>query len=483
MTQHCPTTGCALVSAKDYYSLHYGVSRLGTVACVRGSINFNQMQSERVCVIGAGAAGIAAAAALSEIDAPFNWFEAGSQFGGLWRYGNDAGCSVYASLATNTSLRRMEWFGYKFPDRKNDYLGHPEVLEYLSGFLNHAGLRDRITTSTRVTKVDILGPGRFRVHAEHRNGEQTTGEYRAVIVANGRNAVPKLPNIPGMQNVATMHASEYRTPDIFADKNVVVVGFGASGVDIASDAADVAKSVVLSSRGGGFLVPKYVGGRPRDENERAWLSLIPLWMRRQMWRAANLRRPSPPKVRMLERGVRPFEKPAVLSDRIGALIEADKVVLKRGIQKVNPGAVTFDDASIVPCDVMVFATGYATTFPFFSDEVTARNGAFVDRYFRVIPPQEPGLYFVGQLSVAGPLFPLFERQARWVADVISGKCVLPRPERMRKLAAAQSRLGRKRFPDSTQPHDFVEFYTYVRGLEKEHQAGRFRERAAVEMVA
>jgi dimethylaniline monooxygenase (N-oxide forming) len=78
------------------------------------------MNASKVCIIGAGAAGIAAANAISRTGLAFDWFEAGSQLGGIWRYGNDNGSSVYASLTTNTSQAKMEWFGYRMPGVKNE---------------------------------------------------------------------------------------------------------------------------------------------------------------------------------------------------------------------------------------------------------------------------------------------------------------------------------------------------------------------------
>ncbi len=437
------------------------------------------MQSNRVCIIGAGAAGIAGAAALSRAGVPFDWFEAGCQPGGLWCYGNDTGVSVYASLMTNTSFRRMEWFGHALPaDRKNDYLAHPEVLDYLTSFLRDANLADRITLSTRVTRVEALGSNHFRVAVES-SGDSSESDYRAVIVANGRHAKAKRPNIPGVAGISSMHACDYRTPEIFSGKNVVVLGFGASGVDIASDAADVAQSVVLSTRTGGYLVAKYAGDRPRDEKERAWLSRLPLGVRRQLWRLVNVQRPiSPNGVASRKRGLKPFEKPAVLSDRFAQLIETGRVAIKPALKHVEGRTAVFEDGSRIACDVLVFATGYETSFPFLSADSTPTDATFVDRYLRVVPPNQPDLYFIGQVSVAGPLFPIFERQALWVADLIKGRCLLPDPDRLRQLAARQSELGRTRFPGATQPYDCVEYYSYVRALEREHRAGRFRRLAA-----
>jgi Flavin-binding monooxygenase-like len=432
------------------------------------------LNPNRACVIGAGASGIAVAAALSRAGVGFDWFEAGSQPGGLWRYGNDNGSSVYASLVTNTARCNMEWFGYQTGAR-NDYLTHPEALEYLTAFLAHAGLKDKITASTRVTKVWPAEQGGFSVQAERRGDEPVRREYAAVIVANGRHATPKWPSIPGLDAITAMHACDYRTADIFTGKRVVVAGFGASGVDIASDAAGVARSVILSTRGGGILIPRYHDGQPGDAPPRAWLYRIPLAIRKQLRRRSLKKRPVSAKIRhLLEHDARVYDKAVIISDRLPALIEADQVLIRPGIARAEKDAVIFDDGSRADCDILVLATGYRTEYPFFSAEVLAKNGGFTDRYLRVLPAAQPHLYFAGQLTVAGPYWRIFEKQALWIADLVSGRCLPPSSKRLYRLAARDSKIGRKRFPHATQPQDTVDYHCYMRALAVEHAAGMRR---------
>jgi hypothetical protein len=435
------------------------------------------MNTDKVCVIGAGAAGIAAANAISRTGLAFDWFEAGSQLGGIWRYDNDNGSSVYASLITNTSQANMEWFGYRMPGVKNDYLTHQQVLDYVANFAAHANLESKITFSTPVTSVESTQGGNFRVRAESRAGEPFAREYRAVIVAVGCHSTPKWPKIPGLLTTARMHSSEYRTPEVFAGKRVVVAGFGASGVDIACDASDLAKNVTLSTRSGGYVLPRYVGGRPRDESGRPWIALAPIAIRKQLWRIMLLRRAVSPKVRAaLESRAAAFAKPAVINDRLADLIDSDRVDVKPGIQRLEGDRVIFTDGSWVPCDLLVCATGYEVAYPVLSSEMAEQNGSFVHRYLRVIPPNQPGLYFVGRISVVGPFFPTLERQAVWVADLLSGRCILPSAVEMRRRAAKETRAASLIFQDAGRHADVVEYYPYLRALNREHTAGRTRQR-------
>ncbi len=433
------------------------------------------MKPDKTCIIGAGAAGIAAAKALSDKGIAFDWFEAGSKLGGIWRYDNDSGSSVYASLRTNTSQTTMEWFGYPMPNRANDYLTHEQVLAYLESFAARANLVQKTTFATRVTSVEPLEERGFAVSVQSRSGEMYSRNYGAVIVAVGCHSMPKWPKIAGMLNGHMMHASEYRSADIFAGKNVVVAGFGASGADIACDAAAVASSVILSTRRGGYVLPRYVDGKPRDEANRPWMALVPLAIRKQRWKIMLMQRPVSPKVRAaLERDTSPFAKPAVLNDRLPAMIDRDRILVKPVVERFEGHRVIFSDRSSAPCDVFICATGYEFKYPFFSSQTVHRTGSFAARYLRVVPPSQPDLYFLGRLSAVGPFFPVFEKQAVWVSDLLTGRCVLPSTDELERCAAREAKASSVIFPDAGRETDIVEYYSYLRALKRELAAGRAR---------
>src|SRR5262249_49734195 len=86
-----------------------------------------------------------------------------------------------------------------------------------------------------------------------------------LIIATGHHWDPVRPSVPtaGFDGLV-LHSAEYRTPDLFAGRRVVVVGLGNSACDIAVDAVYAGADVTLSVRGGNHLIPNYLFGRPVD---------------------------------------------------------------------------------------------------------------------------------------------------------------------------------------------------------------------------
>lgn len=75
--------------------------------------------------------------------------------------------------------------------------------------------------------------------------KSNTEHYDVIMVCNGHNAMPFIPNIPGMDTFVgvQVHSHDYRVPERFKNMNILIVGSGPSGVDICSDVAKVANQV------------------------------------------------------------------------------------------------------------------------------------------------------------------------------------------------------------------------------------------------
>ena len=182
------------------------------------------MVSPRVCIIGAGSSGITAAQVLKSKGIDFDCFEMGSEVGGNWRYENDNGqSSAYRSLHINTSRDAMQYAAYPMPETLPDYPSHWQIAAYFDDFVDHFGLREKITFRTEVVKVEpVRSPeGRYAVTVRARDDARVpeTRHYDHVLVCNGHHwdarwpepAFPGSEAFPGKQ----LHAHYYRTPDVF----------------------------------------------------------------------------------------------------------------------------------------------------------------------------------------------------------------------------------------------------------------------------
>src|SRR5918999_378016 len=118
----------------------------------------------KVCVIGAGSSGIAAAKALHEHGIAFDCFEASGRVGGNWVFKNANGMSSsYRSLHINTSRQRMEFSDFPMPATYPDFPHHTHIAAYFDDYVDHFALRDKITFRTLVTRAERRPDGRWDV--------------------------------------------------------------------------------------------------------------------------------------------------------------------------------------------------------------------------------------------------------------------------------------------------------------------------------
>lgn len=397
--------------------------------------------TRRVAVIGAGAAGLASARWMLDAGLETVVFERTPAVGGLWR--GDTGIA-YPSLQTNTSKQKTAFSDLAFDAQLPDFPIRDDVLAYLERYADVTGVRSVIRFGHTVQLVRRDG-----------NGWTVDGErFDHVVVAIGLFAREVDPALPGRAQFrgAILHSRAYRDPAPFAERDVVVVGAGSSGADIAVELASVARSVSIAVRERPLFSPRLHRGRPYDHRATRLAQWLPRWVRR--WRArrviaAEYQRRGQRLERMSLKGTPGME----LLDELAR----GRVVMRAAIAALDATGAVFADGSRVNADAVVFATGYRAEFPFLPEGLPPRIDGALALYRLVFPPGTPGLAFAGLTRVSGPVFPVSEIQARWIAAVFSGRATLPPPDVMRR--EVEARLARARAENDDQMR--VELLPYL----------------------
>jgi cation diffusion facilitator CzcD-associated flavoprotein CzcO len=192
-----------------------------------------------VVVIGAGQAGLSTAHHLARQGfAPgpgFVVLDGDARAGGAWQH-------RWPSLTLARTHHVHELPGLPFPDGADDVPAAEAVPAYFAEYERHFGLP--VLRPVRVTAVRRAGGG---FSLETSDGEWTA---RAVVNATGTWTRPFVPHYPGQELFTgrQLHPVDYRGAGEFAGRSVVVVGGGASAVQLLGEIAEVADTTWVTRR-------------------------------------------------------------------------------------------------------------------------------------------------------------------------------------------------------------------------------------------
>jgi cation diffusion facilitator CzcD-associated flavoprotein CzcO len=430
----------------------------------------------RVCVIGAGSSGLAAAKALYLARVPFDCFEMGSAIGGNWLFDNPNGQSAcYETLEINTSCPRMAFSDFPMPADYPPYARHDQVQTYFEAYVDHFGFRHTITFDTRVTRVEPDPTGGWLVTTDGPVGTHTRS-YDAVMVANGHHWDARWPEpgYPGTFAGEQIHAHDYRSGDQLEDRDVLVVGAGNSAMDIAVEASHRARSTTLSIRRGQWVLRKMLLGRPTDQI--ALPGWLPWWATAARLRLGALLSGGLTRYGLPRPEHRPGQSHPVQSERIRARLADGAITVRPAIDRFEGHRVRFVDGTTCRADLIVWATGYRVSFPFLSPDLVPVHDNELPLWKRTVHPDLPGLFFIGLLQPVGAIMPLAEAQSEWVTELLTGRYVLPADDEIRRQMEAEHERNRRQFYDSPRHTMEVDFDHYLWDLRRERRRGRDRAR-------
>jgi dimethylaniline monooxygenase (N-oxide forming) len=413
-----------------------------------------------VGVIGAGGSGILAATYLRRRGIPFELLEARDGVGGTWRYDAEgSGSAAYDSLVMNTSRLATSPAAMRIPGRPWRYASRAEMQQYMEQLVEREGLRERTRLSWRVTEA-FPEADAWTLRNDH--GEER--RYETIVCALGANGRPKWAPIGGDFSGEQLHSAEYRTPEPFADRNVLVIGLGTSGAEVAGELAGCARSVHVAVRSPVWMMTRRLGGVPIDWIDNELVSrALPWGIRREIlcalcWATTG---------RLFRLGVpRPTRRCGddilAISDTFPKAVRRGGMSFHGGVRSVEGSTVRFEGGEEAEIDVIVHATGFDPPTEFLPSE--AQPGRH-NLYRRVLHVGVENLYFVGTFEAHRALLPIAEAQGRWTSEALSGGVRLPDAEQRRAIARAE---GERTESDFGQRRDFfLDWAKYKASLRKE----------------
>ncbi len=372
------------------------------------------MGAERAIVLGAGFAGLGTAAMLERRGVPALVLERSDQVGASWR-------RRYGSLRLNT-LRWMSTLkGYRMPRRYGRWPSRDQVIEYLEDYAREERLQIEFgIEARRIRRTN----GTWTV--ETSKGSQ---EARAVVVAVGYDHDPLIPEWPGKEGFTgeLVHASAYRDPEPYRNRDVLVVAPGNTGSEIAFELVrNGARRVRTAMRSTPNVfrrewlgMPTPLIAAPMDYAPTKVADRISSLAQRVMIGNLSTVGFGPPThglaTNVLERKV----APVIDAGFIDAL-KAGEIELVAAVEAFEGPDVILSDGERIQPEVVIAATGYDRGLDplvghlgvLGSDGEPTHNGVPAS-------PAAPGLYFVGYgLWLRGQL-PLTSRDARRVARAIA----------------------------------------------------------------
>jgi dimethylaniline monooxygenase (N-oxide forming) len=215
---------------------------------------------KRVCVIGAGLAGLAAAKVLKQDGFEIVVFEKEGELGGVW-----AASRTYPGLRANNSRDSYAFSDFPYPDTADEFPTAEQIRAYANAYADRFALRPLIRLSTEVVSVRRVANDRFEVLVRPGVGNRIVCEFDFVVVCNGVFSEPQTPHLDGQElfHGSIVHSSQLTDPQIAVGKRVVVVGAGKSALDCAAWAAQHARTCTLVFRSPHWMAPRYVFRRIR----------------------------------------------------------------------------------------------------------------------------------------------------------------------------------------------------------------------------
>jgi putative flavoprotein involved in K+ transport len=346
-------------------------------------------------VVGAGQAGLATGFHLKKRGENFLILDSQTHVGDVWR-------KRWDSLRLFTPAQHDSLPGLPFPAARGSFPGKDAMAAYLEEYARNSELPVR--HGAHVVGIE-REDGRFRVHS-------SAGSLLAtnVVVATGPNARPRIPAFAGALDpgIHQLHGAEYTNPDSVPPGDVLVVGSGTSGVEIALELSPTHRTYIAGTPP--FHIPgavmRYAGG--------LWWLFI-----------HNVLNRSTPIGRKVAVGFTKHGAPLIRTST--RELDGAGVTRLPRLSGTRGGQPLMEDGQTLSVSTVIFATGYSPDFGWIRGLPTDEDGWPLTS--RGAVEKLPGLFFVGmpfQFGLTSGLVGGVGRDAEHIAGLIEMRAGAPR---------------------------------------------------------
>ena len=437
------------------------------------------MPGPTTAVIGAGISGLTSGKMLGDYGIDYTCFESSDRIGGNWAFGNPNGhSSAYRSLHIDTSKHRLSFKDFPMPDDYPDFPHHTQIKNYLESYAAAFDLKERIEFGNGVTSARRLPDGGWELLDQ----AGSTRRFDLLVVANGHHWDPRMAEFPGEFSGESIHSHHYIDPADpldFTKKRILVVGLGNSAADISVELSSryLQNEVTLSTRSSAWIVPKYTGGLPADKYYVTTPHLPLAWQRKFLQKMQFMAGSNPELYGLPKPNHKFFEAHPTQSVELPLRLGSGDITPQGNIARLDGETVHFEDGTSSDFDVIVYATGYNITFPFFDPDFISAPDNAIPLFKRMFKPGLDDLVFMGFAQATPTLFPFVESQARLLGAYAAGRYRLPAEDEMERVIVADQQKYTGHVLDRPRHTQQVDYFLYEHDMRtKEIPSGLERAR-------
>jgi hypothetical protein len=338
-------------------------------------------------IIGAGPAGLAIAGQLRHEGLSFEILEQSDKIAPKWH-------QHYDRLHLHTVKERSGLPNQDFPEHYPQYISKNQLIEYFDQYALKFEIKPHFNTSVKSIYKNEAG---WKVECSN----SKTFEAENVIIATGLNRIPKIPTWKGQESFKgeITHASQYKNPNSFKDKTVLVIGMGNTGAEIALDLAEASIFVGISVRSELVVVPRELFGKPVQQTGEK-LARMPFGLGNLLSKLGpliafgNLKKYGLPISNISPTALRLIHGKTPTID-LGTIekIKVGKISVCKEIAAFEEDGVSFVDGTSQRFNAVILATGYYAQL----DSILGKNHSSIDESGepKMKIAQDKGLYFIG----------------------------------------------------------------------------------------